>query len=108
MIEALYAGITVIAMGSSRRPIDTAILTILNAKTMSLDWNSKYFGLFHVSSLNERRDEGNDRQLLLLKIRKNFGQDARIDFPKHDHRYLHSYIEGYADTKKRIERRQLM
>ena len=104
MIEALDTCVTVIAMRSSWRPIDTAIFTVFNAETVSLDRNGEYFCLFHVPSLNERRDEGNDCQLLLLKMRKNFGQDARIDFPKHDHRYLHSYIESDTDTKKRIKR----
>lgn len=103
MIEALDAGIAVIAMRCSWRSIDTTIFTVLDAKTMSLDRNGEYFGLFRVSSLSEWRYEWNDRQLFLLKIRKYFRQDARIDFAKHDHRHLHSYIETNTDTKKWIK-----
>lgn len=103
MIEALNAGIAVITMRGSWRPIDTTIFTVLDAKTMSLDRNGEYFGLFCVSSLSKRRDEWNDRQLFLLKIRKYFRQDAGIDFAKHNHRHLHSYIETNTDTKKWIK-----
>lgn len=103
MIEALDAGIAVITMRGPWRSIYATIFTVLDAKTMSLNRNGKYFGLFRVSSLSEWRYEWNDRQLLLLKIRKYFGQDAWIDFAKHNHRHLHSYIETNTDTKKWIK-----
>lgn len=60
MIEALDASITVIAMRGPRRPIETAIITVFNTKTMSLDRNSEYLGLLCISSLSKRRDKGND------------------------------------------------
>ena len=103
MIETFDASIAVIAVRGSRRSIHATILTVFNAKAVSLDRNSEHLKLFWVSSLSERRDKGNDRQLLLLKIRKYFRQDARVHFPKHDHRHLHCYIESDADTKQRIK-----
>lgn len=99
MIEALDTSVAVIAMRGPWRSIDTAIITVFDAKTMCFDRNRIHSGLFFIPSLSEWRDKGNYCKLLLLKVGIYFRQDTRIHFPKHDHRHLHCYIEYDGDPK---------